>query len=71
MEEQITRSGESIILGHLNIRTNDKSDIDTINLLDFMESFDLTNLVEIATHRLQNTIDLIVVPKLSSIINDV
>ena len=40
-EEQITRSGESVILGDLNIRTNDKSDIDTINPLDLMESFDL------------------------------
>ena len=43
MEEQFIRSGESIILGDFNIRTNDKSDIDTINLLDFMESFDLIN----------------------------
>ena len=51
MEEQITRSGESIILRDFNIRTNDKSDVDTINLLDFMQSFHLTNQVEIATHR--------------------
>ena len=49
---QITRSIESIILGDFNIRTNGKSDMDTINLLDFMESFNLTNQVEIATHRL-------------------
>ena len=51
-EEQITWIGKSIILGDFNIRTNDKSDIDIINLLDFMVSFDLTNLVEIATQRL-------------------
>ena len=41
MEEQIARSGESIILEDFNIRTNDKSDKGTINLLDFKESFDL------------------------------
>ena len=71
MEEKITRSGESIILGDFNIRTNYKSDMDTISLLDFMESFDLTNLVEIATCRLHITTEQIVVLKLSNIITDV
>ena len=71
MEEQIPRSGESIILGDCNIRISDKSDMDTINLLDFMESFDLTNLVEKAIHRFQNTRDIIVVQKLRNIITDV
>ena len=68
---QTTRSGKSIILEDFNIRTNDKSDIDIIHLLHFMESLNLTNLVEIAMHRLQNTIDLIEVPELSNIIMDV
>ena len=70
LEEQITTSRESVILGDFNIRTNVKKS-DTINLLDFIENFDLTNLVEKATHRLQNTTDLIVVPKLTNIIMDV
>ena len=45
MEKQITRRCKAIIIGDFNIRTNDKSDVDTINLLDSMETFDLTNQV--------------------------
>ena len=70
MEEQITRNAELIILGDFSMTINDKSDIGTINLLDFMESSDLTNILEIATQELQNTTNQIVVPKLSIIITD-
>ena len=50
MEEQITQNGKSTILGDFNAGINDKSDKDTINLLNFKESFNLTNLIEIAKH---------------------
>ena len=59
MEGNITQSVCLTILGDPNIKINDTYDSDSMLLLDFLDSFDLSNKVTFPTHRQSNTINLI------------
>ena len=54
----------------LNIHTNDPENQDTITFDDTIESLGLRNQVSFPTHRLQNTLDIIITAEDSSIISD-
>ena len=41
---------ETILLGNFNIHMGDPVDLDTITFNDFLDSLDLTNLVNFGTH---------------------
>ena len=60
LESQITSPGPITILGDLNIKVNDTNDRDTINFLDFINAFGLVIQSTEPTHRLGNTLDLII-----------
>ena len=66
LESQITSPGRITILGNLNIKVNDKKDRDTINFLDFIDAFGLVIQNTIPTHRLGNTLDLIITEETSN-----
>ena len=57
-------------MGDLNIHTNDPENQDTITFDDTIESLGLRNQVNFPTHRLQNTLDIIITAEDSSIISD-
>ena len=59
-ESQITSPEPITILGDLNIKVNDKNDGNIINLLDFIDAFGLAIQNTEPTHRLGNTLDLII-----------
>ena len=60
MEGNITESDHLTILGNVNININDTYDTDGTLLLDFLDSFDLSNKVMFPPHRQSNTINLII-----------
>ena len=66
LESQITSPGPITILGDLNIKVNDKNDGDTINFLDFIDAFGLAIQNTEPTHRLGNTLDLIITEETSN-----
>ena len=66
LESQITSPGPITILGDLNIKVNDKSNGDTINFLDFINTFGLAIQITEPTHRLGNTLDLIITEETSN-----
>ena len=57
-------------MGDLNIHTNDAENQDTITFEDTIESLGLRNQVSFPTHRLQNTLAIIITTEDSSIILD-
>ena len=71
LESQITSSGPITILGDLNIKVNDKNDSDTINFLDFIDASGLAIQNTEPTHRLGNTLDLIITEETSNHISSV
>ena len=60
MERNINTTGEQIIVGDFNVHINKQDDSNAIILIAMMESFSLSNLVEFPTHKLQNTLDLVI-----------
>ena len=60
LEDNINHTGEIILLGDYNIKVNDDQCMDSINLSDFLDSFGLHNSITFPTHRLQNTLDLVI-----------
>ena len=50
MEEMVTQPGDIILLGDFNIQINEGQTPDTMNLLDFMEGFDMINKVAFPTN---------------------
>ena len=58
-------------MGDLNTHTNDPENQDTITFDDTIESLGLRNQVNFPTHRLQNTLDIIITAEDSSIISDI
>ena len=60
LEDNIIHTGEIILLGDYNIKVNDDQSMDSINLSDFLDSFGLHNSITFPTHRLQNTLDLVI-----------
>ena len=57
-------------MGDLNIHIKDAENQDTITFEDTIESLELRNQVSFPTHRLQNTLDIIITTEDSSIISD-
>ena len=51
--------GETILLGDFNIHMDDPVDPDTITFTNFLDSLDLTNLVNFVTHTSNHTLDLV------------
>ena len=57
LEENILEMGELMLFGDFNIKINDEEDNDTINFLDFLDSFNIEN-INFLIYRLGNTLDL-------------
>ena len=70
LEQNINTTGNTLLMGDLNIHTNDPENQDTIPFDDTIESLGLRNQVNFPTHRLQNTLDIIITAEDSSIISD-
>ena len=60
IECNIRDNREIIFMGDFNIHLNKANDHDTITFNEFVESFGLCDRVTCHTHRLENTIDLII-----------
>ena len=60
LETNINSSGELILLGDFNIAVNKPFDVETGTSFDILDSFNLFNKVDKPTHRLSNTLDLII-----------
>ena len=71
IETNINNKGIPIIIGDLNIHMNNPDSADTNTFLDSLDSLDLTNRIQFPTHKSQNTIDLVISPRQSSIINSI
>ena len=70
LEQNINTTGNTLLMGDLNIHTNDPKNQDTITFEDTIESLGLRNQVNFPTHRLQNTLDISITAEDSSIISD-
>ena len=71
IEANINNKGIPIIIGDLNIHMNNSEGADTNTFLDILDSLDFTNWIQFPTHKSQNTIDLVISPRQSSIITSV
>ena len=71
IEPNINNKDIPIIIGDLNIHMNNSEGADTNNFLDILDSLDFTNWIQFPTHKSQNTIDLVILPRQSSIITSV
>ena len=60
LETIINSSSELILLGEFNIAVNKPSDAGPATILDVLDSFNLVNKVDKPTHRLANTLYLII-----------
>ena len=60
IERTIIENGKVILLRDFNIHINRVDNIDTINFLDLIDSSGLLNRVDFPTHRLANTLDMII-----------
>ena len=70
LEQNINTIGDTLLMGDLNIHTNDPENQDTIIFEDTMEILGLRNQVSFPTHRLQNKLDIIITTEDSDIISD-
>ena len=70
LEQNINTTGDTLLMGDLNIHANDPENQDTITFEDTIESLGLRNQVSFPTHRLQNALGIIIAAEDSSIILD-
>ena len=70
LEQNINTTGDTLLMCDLNIHTNNPENQDTIIFEDTIESLGLRNQVSFPTHRLQNTVHLIITNEDSDIISD-
>ena len=68
LQTNINSSGELILLGDFTIAVNQPFDVGPATSLDVFNSFNLVNKEDKPTHRLSNTLDLIILDANSSII---
>ena len=68
LKTNINLSGELILLGDFNIAVSKLFNAEPATFLDVLDSFNLVNKVDRPTHRLSNTLDLIILDANSSII---
>ena len=71
IEVNINNKGIPIIIGDLNIHMNSPNGADTNTFLDTLDSLDLTNRIQFPTQKSQNTIELVISPRQSSVITSV
>ena len=60
LEEIIPDAGNLIILGNMNIQVNKPDEVVPHDCLQMIEALDLSQLVTFPTHRLGNTLDLVI-----------
>ena len=60
LKSNINVTGKVVIVGDLNIHISDELDPGIITLSNFLEAFGLVNMITFPTHRLQNTLDLVI-----------
>ena len=60
LENDINENGRLLILGDFNIPMNNPDSPDTSIIQDILDSLGLQNHIRFPTHRLQNTLDLII-----------
>ena len=60
MERNINTTWEQIIVGDFNVHINKQDDSNAFIPSDMLESFNLSNRVEFPSHKLQNTLDLVI-----------
>ena len=60
LKTNINSSGELMLLGDFNIAVNKAFDAKPATFLDILDSFNLVNKVDKPTHRLSNTLNLII-----------
>ena len=60
LESKIISSGKLILLGDFNIAVNKPPEAEPATFLDMINSFNLLNRVDKPTHRLSNTLNLII-----------
>ena len=70
LELNINTTGDTHLMGDLNIHTNDPENQGTIISEGTIESLGLRNQVSFPNHRLQNTLDIIITTEDSDIISD-
>ena len=68
MEENINFKGEHLLIGDFNIHMNNKEHQDTITFMDMLDTFALGNHIDFPTHKLDNTLDLVISNSASNII---
>ena len=68
MEENINFKGEHLLIGDFNIHMNNKEHQDTITFMDMLDTFALGNHIDFSTHKLDNTLDLVISNSASNII---
>ena len=71
IKANINNKGIPFIIGDLNIHVINPDGTDANTFLDILDSLDLTNRIQFPTHKSQNTIDLVISPRQSSIITSV
>ena len=60
LENHMNSSGELLLPGDFNIAINKPLDAEPVTFLDILDGFSLVNKVEKPTHRLSNTLDLVI-----------
>ena len=60
LESNINVTEKLLIVRDPNIQINDELDPDTITFNDFLDGFGLVNMITFPTHKLQNTLDLVI-----------
>ena len=62
LTEELPSYQDLIIMGHINIHINDNEDQDAQTLLNTLAAFNLKQHVNIPTHNLGHTLDMIITP---------
>ena len=60
LENYINSSGELLLLEDFNMTINKSFDAESATFMDILDSFSMVNKVDKPTHRLSNTLDLII-----------
>ena len=68
LERTIIENGKVILLGNFNNHINTVDNMDAVNFLDFLDSFGLISRMDFPTHRLANTLDLIITSEEDSLV---
>ena len=71
LERNINDCSTTVLLDNFNIHVNKEDDHNTITFNYFLDSFGLINQVSFPTHRLDNTLDLILTHETSNTITEV